>query len=268
MMRQFWDAVAEGDIEEIQALLRNNPSLDVNQGDDKQWTALHFAVTTRSAETAKLLLAQTTIDVNVQDVNGFTPLFIGCEGQSVPLIRLLLKDPRVDVTLADEDGMTPLWWAANRGYCDMVEWFIASGRDLGDFAITKGLYGNFGYTTLEIAREKERPDIVSLLERFMASPEQTRHEVRVKLGVLDELAAEIFALTVFLCDDLLQLKPALAPAPDTDATRFFAIITKLPMELQMILCHRAVGSMKQNILRKDLEAAFKHLVRVLLSQPK
>jgi len=33
----------------------------------------------------------------------------------------------------------------------------------------------------------------------------------VGLGVLDELAAAVFALTVFLCDDLLQLKPASNP---------------------------------------------------------
>jgi len=32
----------------------------------------------------------------------------------------------------------------------------------------------------------------------------------------------------------------------------------------MILCHRAVGSSKQNILRKDSEAAFKSLAWVLL----
>jgi len=38
------------------------------------------------------------------------------------------------------------------------------------------------------------------------------------------------------------------------------------MELQMILCHRAVGSMKQNVL-KDSEAAFHSLARILLSWP-
>ena len=33
----------------------------------------------------------------------------------------------------------------------------------------------------------------------------------------------------------------------------------------MILCHRAVGSMKQNILRNDSKTAFKSLARILLS---
>ena len=102
----------------------------------------------------------------------------------------------------------------------------------------------------------------------MFNPAQTRHELRVKLGVLDELAADIFALTVFLCDDLLQLKPApLASTPnpaDSAATRFFDIASKLPMELQMILCYRAVSSMKQNILHNDSEAAFKSFARSFL----
>ena len=105
---------------------------------------------------------------------------------------------------------------------------------------------------------------MSLLERFLAIPAKTRYEVCVKLGVLNELVAEVFALTVFLCDDLLQLKPASLSA-DVAATRFFTIAFQLPMELQMILCHRAVGSMKQNILSKDSEAAFKSLARILLS---
>ena len=110
---------------------------------------------------------------------------------------------------------------------------------------------------------------MSLLERFLANPSQTRHELRVKLGVLNELAAEVFALTVFLCDDLLQLKPAIITTTVTTplpAVRFFAIATRLPMEVQMILCHRGVGSMKQNILLKDSEAAFKSLARLLSSE--
>ena len=97
-----------------------------------------------------------------------------------------------------------------------------------------------------------------------ADPAQTRHELRVRLGVLDELAAEVYALTVFLCDDL-QLKPAshLAATPNHAApaatTQLFAIVKRLPMELQMMLCHRAVDSTKQNILRKDSESASNHL---------
>ena len=118
-------------------------------------------------------------------------------------------------------------------------------------------------TALEIARERNNLEVVSALEKFLANPTQTRHELRVKLGVLDELA-EVFALIVFLCDKLVQFKPALAS--DSAAVRFFVIASKLPMELQMIVCHRVIGSTKQNILHKDSEAAFKSLAKILLCQ--
>ena len=89
----------------------------------------------------------------------------------------------------------------------------------------------------------------------------------MKLGVLDELAAELFALTIFLCDGLLHLKsPALISSNFTTAAcAFFAIAKRLPMELQMLLCRCAVGSMKQNILYQDSEPAFHSLARHLLS---
>ena len=129
-------------------------------------------------------------------------------------------------------------------------------------------------TALEIAKNYELAEVVSVLERYMADPARTRHELRVKLGVLDKLAAEVFALTVFLCDGLLQLNPASHPAATPHpassypaaATHVFSIAKRLPMELQMILCHRAVGSMKQNILRQDSEAAFKSVARILQLQ--
>jgi len=102
----------------------------------------------------------------------------------------------------------------------------------------------------------------------MTNPRQTRHQVRMGLRLWDEVAADLFAIVVFFCDDLLQIQPFLTTTtaePDTTAAvRFFGVISKLPMELQMILCHRAAGSSKQNILRKDSEIAFKSLASTLL----
>ena len=119
------------------------------------------------------------------------------------------------------------------------------------------------HTALEIARKKSQTKVVSLLGRFVANPSLTRHELRVKLEFPDALAAaEVFALTVFMCDDLLQLKRDRAMtsppsfATDCAAIRFFGIIEKLPMELQIIFCHRAVDSANDNILSKDSEIAF------------
>ena len=171
--------------------------------------------------------------------------------------------------MEDNLGRTPLWHAAWYVKLEAVQWLIASGRDLGDIERKEGkdCRDRKYYTALEIARTKQRTEAV--LERFIANPAQTRLELRVKLGMLDELAAEVFALSVFLCDDLLPLKSVSNPATtptlaDNAAIRFFTIAAKLPMELQMILCHQTVGSTKQNILRKDSEAAFQSLAKTFL----
>ena len=190
------------------------------------------------------------------------------------VVEVLLKDPRVDATQDDNYGCTPLCYAARYGRHTVIERLIASGRDLGDIKNKKGKWvEGEDYTALEIAKQYKQGTIVILLERFLANPAQIRQELRVKLGVVDELAAELFALIVFLCDDLLQLKPVLAStstAAAADATRFFTIAKKLAMELQMVLSRRVTGSMKQNILLKDSEAAFKSLAWILLlpSPPK
>jgi len=78
----------------------------------------------------------------------------------------------------------------------------------------------------------------------------------VELGLLDDLAAEMFALVVFVSDGLLQIKDTTTPSP---AARFFIIATKLPLELQMVLCYRLMESMKEIITGKESEVAFKEL---------
>ena len=84
--------------------------------------------------------------------------------------------------------------------------------------------------------------------------------MRVELGLLDEMAAEMFALVVFVSDGILQVKDTSTPSP---AARFFSISAQLPLELQMVLCFRQVGSDKEIIQGKDSEVAFKSLARRL-----
>ena len=103
-------------------------------------------------------------------------------------------------------------------------------------------------------------EVATLLERFKENPLETRHSVRVELGLLDNLAAEMFALAVFVSDGILQVKDTSTPSP---AARFFSISAQLPLELQMVLCFRQVGSDKEIIQGKDSEVAFKSLARRL-----
>jgi len=85
--------------------------------------------------------------------------------------------------------------------------------------------------------------------------------VRVELGLLDDLAAEVFALVVFVSDGLLQTKDTTTATP---AARFFHIAATLPLELQMMLSYRVVRSAKEIIQGQDSEMAFKLLAESLL----
>ena len=104
-----------------------------------------------------------------------------------------------------------------------------------------------------VAKNWSWTKVVTLLERFKENPGVIRHQVRVELGLLDELAFEMFALVVFVSDGLLQVNDT-TPSP---AARFFSIATRLPLELQMVLCFLLVGSCKEIISGKESEVAFK-----------
>ena len=83
--------------------------------------------------------------------------------------------------------------------------------------------------------------------------------MRVELGLVDEQAAGIFALVVFVSDGLLQINDT----SSSPAARFFSIAAQLPLELQMVLCFRQVGSGKEIIPGKESEVAFKELAKRL-----
>jgi len=199
-----------------------------------------------------LLLAHPDIDVNAKTIfDGCTPFYYACAHGYPSCVREMLKDSRVKVNEPNRNGYPPLFCAAYFGHLDIIKWWIASGRQMdlgkpGDIDKTDAIGG---------AKIYGRTKVVSLLERFKENPEETRYVVRVKLGLLDNLAAEMFALVVFISDGLLQVKDT-TPSP---AARFFSVATQLPLELQMVLCYRLVESKKEIIAGKESEVAFKEL---------
>ena len=119
---------------------------------------------------------------------------------------------------------------------------------------------SFFQSAIGAAMKYDNTEVVTLLERFKKDASQTRHAMRVELGWYDGAAAEMFALAVFVSDGILQVKDT-TPTP---AARFFSIARRLPLELQMIVCHLVVGSAKETISGNDSEVAFKSLARTLL----
>ena len=134
----------------------------------------------------------------------------------------MLKDSRVKVNEPDNDGETPLRKAVRWGHPDIIKWWIASGREM-DLGKPGDVYKT---DAIGLAKMYGMADVVTLLERFKSDAAQTRHAIRMELGLLDDLPAGIFALVVFVSDGLLHINPTATPA-----ARFFSIATQLPLEL-------------------------------------
>ena len=138
--KKLYDATAGGRVSEVSSLLRDHPEINVSwtNPDNYQWTPLHAASRYGHVEVVKLLLAHPNINVNLKSSSGQTPLSKGCQCGQVSVVGVLLKDPRVDVTLDDNSERSPLWQASLKGKHEVIEWLIASGRDLGDVKNKKG----------------------------------------------------------------------------------------------------------------------------------
>jgi len=238
-------------------LIRQDPGFDVNMNlDGYGRTLLHYACLESSRSSViPLLLAHPDINVNLKSNYGATPLYYACDGYTSS-VRLLLKDSRVKVNEPNNDGWTPLYRATLYGFLDIIKWWIASGRD-----INLGAPGDEEKTdVIGEAKKGGKTEVATLLERFKEDPVATRHAMRVELGLFHELAAEVFAVVVFVSDGLLQIKGT-TPSP---AARFFSIARRLPLELQTVLCFLQVGSAKEIITGKECELTFKELARRLV----
>ena len=117
--------------------------------------------------------------------------------------------------------------------------------------------------------QQNGPLIATLLDTFDADPVTTRQQLRELPEVRDPFISDLFALVIFLCDDLLSVRTESSPfgTSTRKAARFFQIARSLPIELQMLLCNRAFGAGKNSVLSKHSEPAFKGLGGFLTRSP-
>jgi hypothetical protein len=85
---------------------------------------------------------------------------------------------------------------------------------------------------------------------FKTNPREVIHSARV-LGNSKMISSEWFGLLIGLGDGFIKLSKKVG----SEQRRFFSICSKLPMEIQMLICHRVVGSMGTSVPRIYLEQA-------------
>jgi len=272
MEEEFWWAAYEGNVSRVRRIFKRNRNLDVNwKVSGTSDTALSSACEEGRATMMSLLLAHPDIDANSEDWWGSSPFLNACRGGRASCVRILLRDSRVRVDQLDQHGYSPLRCAADGGHLDVIKWWIASGREM-DLGQPRNLKTNAiaaavaasgriveGWLTPEEMEKKRKQyvRVIHLLERFKENPEETRHEVRAEVGWYEETAVHLFAVVVFASDGLLVPRRVTGDAPA--ATRFFRIATQLPLELQTILCFRAMGLTREIMHGEESEVAFKEL---------
>jgi len=237
---------------EIGPFFAAHPTVDVN-GKINGKSCLHVAIWSRSRQTVREILKHKDVDLNFGDDLSESPLGILSLTGQVEMMKLLLSDERLKT--GGEHCKLLQRFLKDQNY-EMIEWLIASGRELGHVDLLEE------NSVCPCATHLRQTAMRNLLRRFQTNPTLVRHEVHMNLQYSPALAVGFFAVVIFLCDGLLQLKPNSA-ADVTPKTRFLAMACRLPMELQMILCHYAAESARDSIQAKDSEIAFQFLAKAL-----
>jgi hypothetical protein len=242
--RQLYCAVSQGNAPKVFEILEKNPGIDINQLNQGGWTFLSRACHVGNVYVVDRLLKHPKIDVNFINGRGYSALFYACD--NLKCFISLLEDPRLRIAKHYNEQ----WFLrhAATGQCPIVVWhWLVSGKPMAE--VTDEFL--FEVNTAGVDQW-----LLDLLRRIKNDPEEARRVERLGSSWFDEAAAEIFSQVVFLCDGLLKVPPS------GGAARFFQIAQKLPLELQMVLCHRTAGSSKINIPVKEREQAFRHLAIV------
>jgi len=248
-------AVKRNQVEEVgEILLLRQERLHINAQDGFGWTVLHNACYRGHHLVVGLLLAHPDVEVNLKNVEGDTPFMLACYCGWRDVVSIMVSDGRVSLGEPDGDGVTPLRWVSTRNHVDVARQMIASGRRL-DFAVD-------GDPKTDPLLVEKRLKVHRLLSRYQKDPYKTTFEVRMELRMCGDYVADVFAQVVLLCDGYLALRKQ-GRSAKTEKGRFFNILRQLPMDVQMVLCHRCYASARTNVSAVEFEAALTRLAPIM-----
>lgn len=122
-------AVSCYDVRGVEILLELGAK--VNVYNDARETPLHTAVRTKRCPVGKIekLLERPEIEVNEVNKNGMTPLMLAVSLKSADVVKKLLADSRVNINMRGQAGNTALHFASRYGWDEGVKLLLGSGAD-------------------------------------------------------------------------------------------------------------------------------------------
>ena len=145
-----------GHVDVVRQLL-GHLGIQVNLGDQFDWTPLHWACDGGHADVVRQLLSHPDIQVNLAPQHGWTPLLFACNEGLVDAVRQLLSHPGIQVNLADQHNWTPLHLACYNGHVDAVRQLLSHPD------IQANLADQHGRTPLQLATAHVHVDVAHLI---------------------------------------------------------------------------------------------------------
>ena len=162
---------------------------NINEKDSNGYTALWWSCLKNYTELAEILLQNNKINVNLQNNKGWSPFYAACSNNQYECSLLMLQDARVDINMADGDGWSPLLSAFYTGRTKIVQLLISFGRNTDIVKKStedwKDIFGDIksGSTAIDVAKQRNRTDIVQLLEQYQNNPKETQKLWRNQLNL-------------------------------------------------------------------------------------
>ena len=262
----------------VVSVLLADPRIDPNCPRNGGTTPFFIACQKGQVEVVSLLLADPRIDPNEAKNTRTTPFYIACESGHKEVVSLLLADPRIDPNRPRNDEATPLYHAAQDGFLEIVQSILASGREMDtkrrvvspdplengetatEWVRVLGSIQKPGYMSDEIHERAKviGPIIADHIDEYERDPVAARYRLRRLPALRNDFVVHLFALVVFHSDSFVVINERMA---DSDTRRFLMITSRLPLDLQMVLCNRIFASPRDIILSRDSEPRFRYLAR-------
>jgi len=225
-------------------------------------------------EVVSLLLADPRIDPSKPLDDGATPFFVACQEGHGQVVGMLLLDARVDPNSLAEESTSPLWMLSQGCFLEGARILLASERQIDTTTICTATGNTAAQQGRAMSAEEQEPEesledhnrritngslVADLIDEYERDSMSVRHRLRRTPGIRNFYIVHTFAVVVFFCDGFLRINGATTPSSGVE--RFFKICSRLPLELQMIICNRMFGSPNDLVKSKDSEPGFKWLAR-------
>jgi ankyrin repeat protein len=205
-----------GHIEIVKLLLENPKHTTLNKKDNKGYTPLMCVCTTGNVEIVKLLLENPKFtSLNKKSNSLCTALMFASGNGHIDVVKLLLKYLKcININEKDNNNETAFIYAYYMQHYDIIREFLKYPN------IDTKIYSELEYDY----------EIDNIIEIYRKNPNKVRSDLIIEDNI------DIFYHIVFTSDNYFTIIEN-----NNNESKFMKIVTKLPIELQMIIIYRLFG---------------------------